>query len=75
MMLHTLVDFNLHIPANAAFTAFLAALFLHRPLKEESRQSRQREQPDRSPSETVAERPVPPPREIPPENQQNPFAL
>ena len=75
MMLHTLVDFNLHIPANAAFTAFLAALFLHRPLKEESRQSRQREQPDRSSSETVAERPVPPPREIPPENQQNPFAL
>ena len=74
MMLHTLVDFNLHIPANAAFTAFLAALFLYRPVKEESRQSRQREQSHRSSSETVAERPMPP-REIPPENKQNPFAL
>jgi len=27
MMLHTLVDFNLRIPANAVFTAFLAAVF------------------------------------------------
>lgn len=29
MMLHTLVDFNLHIPANQIYFAFLAALFFH----------------------------------------------
>lgn len=30
LMLHGLVDFNLHIPANAIYFAFLAAVFLHR---------------------------------------------
>lgn len=30
LMLHSLVDFNLHIPANAIYFAFLAAVFLHR---------------------------------------------
>ncbi|MFO1422317.1 MAG: O-antigen ligase family protein [Candidatus Competibacteraceae bacterium] len=35
MMLHSLVDFNLRIPANAVFTAFLAAVFFHRPPDDE----------------------------------------
>lgn len=34
MSLHTLVDFNLHIPANQIFLAFLAALFFHRATEE-----------------------------------------
>ena len=29
MGLHGLVDFNLHIPANAVFFAFLAGIFFH----------------------------------------------
>jgi O-antigen ligase len=29
MILHTFVDFNLHIPANQIYFAFLAALFFH----------------------------------------------
>jgi hypothetical protein len=29
MGLHGLVDFNLHIPANAAYFAFLAGIFFH----------------------------------------------
>jgi hypothetical protein len=29
--LHGFVDFNWHIPANALYTAFLAAVFFHAP--------------------------------------------
>ena len=42
MMLHTLVDFNLRIPANAVFTALLAAVFFHRPVEEERHSTRRR---------------------------------
>lgn len=67
LLLHTLVDFNLHIPANAIFFAFLLGIFFH-PLKDR-RRSQQKE---------IALSPMeyqpPKPREIPPENQVNPFA-
>lgn len=44
MLLHTLVDFNLHIPANALFFAFLAAVFFRENNEEQVRQ-RQKKQP------------------------------
>lgn len=66
MLLHSLADFNLRIPANAVFTALLAAVFFHRPPNEEPRRSARRR-------ETAgAGRPSAYP--IPPENQLNPFA-
>ena len=71
MMLHTLVDFNLRIPANALFTAFLAAVFFHRAAEEEPVSSRRRKS---SGDDEETEKPSPPPRTIPPENQINPFA-
>ena len=36
LILHSTVDFNLHIPANAIFFAFLAAIFFHRQQQDES---------------------------------------
>jgi len=36
LILHSAVDFNLHIPANAIFFAFLAAVFFHRQQQDES---------------------------------------
>lgn len=33
LALHSLVDFNLHIPANAVYFAFLAAIYWHNPQK------------------------------------------
>lgn len=65
MALHGLVDFNLHIPANAVFFAFLAGVFFHRtqsaPERAVEKQPRHREEPSFSPP------PVP-------ENVPNPFA-
>lgn len=74
MMLHSLVDFNLRIPANAVFTALLAAVFFHRSLEEERHSSRQR--PEKSDNEDRKPRPPTAPARptIPPENQANPFA-
>jgi O-antigen ligase len=69
MMVHSLVDFNLRIPANVVFTAFLAAVFFHRAAKEAPAMSRRR-----TSSGDGSEKPPPPPRTIPPENQINPFA-
>jgi len=69
MMLHTLVDFNLRIPANAVFAAFLAAVFFHHPPDEErQRSSRRREAAGESESKPPSMHP------IPLENQANPFA-
>ena len=34
MILHTFVDFNLHIPANQIYFAFLAALFFYQSVNE-----------------------------------------
>ena len=77
MMLHTLVDFNLRIPANAVFTALLAAVFFHRAAGEERRTGRRHAKPstaamtgatgDGTPQ-------LPPHPVIPAVNQQNPFA-
>lgn len=67
LLLHTTVDFNLHIPANAIFFAFLLGVFFH-PVKERQRR-RRKEQP----VPVVEPRPTRP-REIPPENRINPFA-
>jgi len=72
MMLHTLVDFNLHIPANAVFTAFLAAVFFHPAAEKEQRPSQQRKS---SSDSEGSEKLPPPPRTIPPENRMNPFEL
>jgi O-antigen ligase len=72
LMLHTLVDFNLRIPANAVFAALLAAVFFHRA-PEERRSARRRQEP--SGDANGAGKPVPPPSyAVPPENQTNPFA-
>ena len=75
MMLHTLVDYNLRIPANALFMALLAALFFHRAneavvvgrttVRRRRKSRRSRKDPTTAPL---------PAREIPPENRINPFA-
>jgi O-antigen ligase len=69
MALHSLVDFNLHIPANAIYFAFLAGLFFHHHSEEPKSIA--------SENPVSAEKPVVPPsksKEIPPENLLNPFA-
>ncbi len=71
MMLHTLVDFNLRIPANAVFAALLAAVFFHRPVEEERQPARRRRGASGGGEEPAAA----PVYEIPPENRTNPFAL
>jgi O-antigen ligase len=68
MALHTFVDFNLHIPANAIFFAFLAAVFFHYS-QEEHRHERK---PQSTTVDSIAESKHIP--ELPPENQINPFA-
>ncbi len=62
MLLHSFVDYNLRIPANALFFAFLAAVFFHRQREEEPRsKSRSRHQ-------------EPPPKPLTPiANEVNPF--
>ena len=72
IMIHSLVDFNLRIPANAMFTALLAALFFHRSLETErpSRRQRKAESGDGGNEHRSSPAPV---YTIPPENQTNPF--
>lgn len=77
MMLHTLTDFNLRIPANAVFTAFLAAVFFHRTAAEERRSERHRKRSEPAAATTDAEEiglPLPSSYAIPAVNQQHPFA-
>ena len=77
LMLHSLVDFNLRIPANALYAALLAAVFLHRSaVAEQPQGGRVRKTLDDDDGGGGGERPVAPPpaRTIPPENQINPFA-
>lgn len=64
LMLHSLVDFNLHIPANAVYFAFLAAVFMHRHREEEA--------PHRHEPSPVPEKIEP--QLLPPQNVVNPFA-
>jgi len=64
LLLHGLTDYNLHIPANAIYFAFLAAVFLHRQEKAEVKVKK-------------TEAPKPPHRpikELVPANVPNPFA-
>ena len=68
MMLHSLVDCNLQIPANAVFAALLAAVFFYRSQEEERPAQREQKKSDRSESQTPL-----PVYVIPPENQINPF--
>ncbi|MCB1823058.1 MAG: O-antigen ligase family protein [Candidatus Competibacteraceae bacterium] len=74
MMLHTLVDFNLRIPANAMFTALLAAVFFHRPVEEERQSTRQRREPSGVGDRGESANALAPAYEIPPENRTNPFS-
>ena len=77
MGLHGLVDFNLHIPANAVFFAFLAGIFFHQATPAKPAH------PTRSPKvrEKAAPRPVPVPVPVtlpeplaPATDIRNPFA-
>lgn len=74
IMLHTLVDFNLQIPANRVFTAFLAAVFFHRILEDEGRYSRSQDPESVGGSDRDGRRDPSPSYEIPLENQTHPFA-
>ncbi|MEA3277529.1 MAG: O-antigen ligase family protein [Pseudomonadota bacterium] len=77
MLLHTLVDYNLHIPANIVYFAFLAGIFFAVPEQEAvsgRQQRRKRRTPDlmESPESelpSVGEGPVSPP----PDQIKNPF--
>ena len=71
MGLHELVDFNLHIPANAVFFAFLAGVFFHQATPTKPEQLPQ--------SPKVEDKPAPKPAPVklpepPATNIRNPFA-
>lgn len=68
--LHGLVDFNLHIPANAVYFAFLAGVFLHR---EAPKPQQVRDRTERAPRSATAARPEPFLAPLPQE-VRNPFA-
>ena len=74
MLLHSLGDFNLRIPANAVFTAFLAAVFFYRLPAEERRRSSQRRESVGAAGGDDKRGSPPSSYAIPPENQANPFA-
>ena len=74
MLLHSLVDYNLHIPANIVFFAFLAGLFFS-PVQEAPKSHRKKRQ-RRTPTFTKEGTPPPVPSEVrapPPEQIPNPF--
>ena len=73
MGLHGMIDFNLHIPANAVFFAFLAGVFFHQasPAKPERSAQPPKVRPDAAPKPApvkVPEAPAPAP------DIRNPFA-
>lgn len=80
MSVHSFVDFNLHIPANAIFFALLAAAFMHTPLSEpDEQQSNEPQRPRRHKKRPHRHRLDEPMHEarsrtIPSENQINPFS-
>jgi O-antigen ligase len=71
--LHGLVDFNLHIPANAVFFAFLAGVFFHQanPAKPERPAQAPKLRPDAAPTPAPVKLPEPP---APAPDIRNPFA-
>ena len=74
LMLHTIVDFNLHIPANAVFFAFLAGVFCH-PVQQKDGGRRRMKRPSGGKKDAEASPLGTSPQEIPPENRVNPFDL
>lgn len=73
LMLHSLVDFNLRIPANAVFAALLVAIFFYRSPEEERKPSLHRRESSDERGGTYESR-LPTVYTVPPENQINPFA-
>ena len=68
MLLHSMLDFNLHIPANAGYFAFLAGIFLRRESPRSARRNHSRK------IDSSLKAAAPPARPIPEENLVNPFA-
>ena len=64
MLLHSAVDYNLRIPANAIFFAFLAAVFFHNYQEEKPKSPRKTAERDHPPRSQL----------ISVENEPNPFA-
>lgn len=79
MVLHSIVDFNLRVPANAIFFALLAAVFFHRPAPPRTRERWRKESESRGLFGDAGVRKEQAPRTsgrnpaIPPENLANPF--
>jgi len=73
MGLHGMIDFNLHIPANAVYFAFLAGVFFHQASPAKSRQSARpaKTRPDPTPTPAPVKIPEPP---APAPDIRNPFA-
>jgi O-antigen ligase len=69
MGLHTFIDFNLHIPANQIYFAFLAAAFFHRETETPRVERRKFREPETSP-ESGPQALMP---EMVPEDVPNPF--
>lgn len=78
LLLHSLVDFNLHVPANVVYFAFLVGVFFARPASEagpvrrrgERTAARQKSEPESpTPQTSRVRRHVPPP----PDQIRNPF--
>ena len=77
MGLHGLVDFNLHIPANAVFFAFLAGVFFHQATPAKAAQSPRPPKIRKEPAITPAPAPKPvtlPEPPAPAADIRNPFA-
>jgi O-antigen ligase len=75
MGLHGLVDFNLHIPANAVFFAFLAGVFFHQATPAKAAQSPRPPKVRKEPAITPAPKPVTLPEPpAPAADIRNPFA-
>jgi O-antigen ligase len=78
MGLHGMIDFNLHIPANAVYFAFLAGVFFHQANPAEARQSPRSPKVRGEPAATTpAQAPKPaalPEPPAPASNIRNPFA-
>jgi len=68
-----MIDFNLHIPANAVFFAFLAGVFFHQasPAKPERSAQPPKVRPDAAPKPAPVKLPEPP---APAPDIRNPFA-
>lgn len=71
--LHGMIDFNLHIPANAVYFAFLAGVFFHKtsPAKPEDSVRAQEIRPNPAPKPAPVKIPEPP---VPATDIRNPFA-